>query len=304
MAVLLENPLLFGNFSLIIATDLPLSILSTINAACRLRNKPFYAAATFGMYGFIFADLIYHEFIIEREKSNIPTKIGRETPTRTIKSTSSSRSSDGRVTEIVTKSEIYTPILLANTSPLPEFFYASRRRRFNVTPLLSCMRALWDFQAMTKLPFPTTNSRSDLEIFTTLATNKHKELQLPAETLRSDLLRSFLQNLGCELSPVCAFLGGQLAQDAINVIGKKEQPIQNMIIFDGDEMKGPVYPLHSDLTLGTNGVVPGEVPVADLGSTGEMPMADSGSITSDSTAPGAASILQPSNDQAAMDVTT
>lgn len=291
MTILLENPLRFGNFDLIIATDLPLSVLSTINAACRLRNKPFYAAATFGMYGFIFADLIYHEFIIEREKSNIPTKLGPESPTRAIKSTSSSRSSDGRVTEIVTKSETYTPILLANTSPLPPFFLASRRRKFNVTPLLSCMRALWDFQAMTKLPFPTTNSRSDLEVFTTLATDKHKELQLPAETLRSDILRSFLQNLGCELSPVCAFLGGQLAQDVINVIGKKEQPIQNMVIFDGEEMKGPVYALHSDLTMGTNGMAVGEMPMTDLEASG------SGQATT-------ASVPQPSSTGASMDLTT
>ena len=41
-----------------------------------------------------------------------------------------------------------------------------------------------------------------------------------------------------------AFLGGQLAQDVINVLGQREQPIQNFLLFDGEDSKGPVYALH------------------------------------------------------------
>ena len=89
-----------------------------------------------------------------------------------------------------------------------------------------------------------SHSHADLELFTTLATEKHKELQLPPETLRSEFLRSFLQNLGSELAPVTAFLGGMLAQDVINVLGQREQPIQNFLLFDGEESAGPVYALH------------------------------------------------------------
>jgi len=53
-----------------------------------------------------------------------------------------------------------------------------------------------------------------------------------------------MQNVGSEISPVCAFLGGQLAQDVINVVGGKEQPIQNMLLFDSEASAGPVYALH------------------------------------------------------------
>lgn len=79
--------------------------------------------------------------------------------------------------------------------------------------------------------------------FTTLATEKSRELMLPPETLKSDFLRSFLQSLGSEMSPVCAVLGAQLAQDVINVLGKREQPIQNMLLFDGEASVAPVYAL-------------------------------------------------------------
>lgn len=228
-------------YDMVIATDLDLSTLSTINAACRLSGKPFYASATHGFYGYIFADLNTHEYVIEREKSNRPTELIGETNTRSIVATSTKKQ-DGKVIEMVTKREVYSPILLANTSPLPSEYLNSRRRRMQVPPLLSCLRALWEFQSISGA-YPGS-SRADLELFTTLATQKHQELQLPAETLRSEFLRSFIQNIGSEIAPVTAFLGGQLAQDVINVLGHREQPIQNFLLYDGEDSKGPVYALH------------------------------------------------------------
>ena len=240
--ILLKDPAYFAPFSLVIATDLPHSTVSTVNASCRLSNRPFYAAGTHGFYGFIFVDLITHDFVIEREKSNIPTVLKPETATRSIIASSTKKSDNGKLVEIVTKRETYSPIILANSSPVPASLLSSRRRRMQISPLLTCFKALWEFQSISNtLP---SHSHADLELFTTLATEKHRELQLPPETLHSEFLRSFLQNLGSELVPVTAFLGGQLAQDVINVLGQREQPIQNLLLFDGEECKGPVYAMH------------------------------------------------------------
>ncbi|KAM0804603.1 hypothetical protein BDR22DRAFT_817692 [Usnea florida] len=239
--ITLKQPEYFAPFDMIIATDLDLATLSTINASCRLCNRPFYASGSHGFYGYIFADLISHDYVIEREKSNRPTALTAETLTRSIVATSTKKE-NGKTIEMVTKREIYSPMVLANTSPLPSDQLNSRRRKLQVSPLLTCMRALWEFYSLSgAMP---THRHADLELFTTLATEKHKELQLPSETLRSDFLRSFLQNIGSELAPVTAFLGGQLAQDVINVLGQREQPIQNFLLFDGEESKGPVYALH------------------------------------------------------------
>jgi ubiquitin-like 1-activating enzyme E1 A len=87
-------------------------------------------------------------------------------------------------------------------------------------------------------------------MFTVLATQKHKALGLPDETLNSEVLRKFLQNLGSEIAPVTAVLGGQLAQDVINVLGARQQPIQNLVVFDGDTMDAPMYALHPEGALG------------------------------------------------------
>ena len=239
--ILTKSPEFFAPFDIIIATELGLDVLSTINASCRLCNRAFYAAGTHGFYGYIFADLITHDYLLEREKSNVPTMLKAETATRSVIA-STTKKQNGKFVEMVTKREIYSPIILANSSPVPAEHLSSRRRKLQIPPLLTCLKALWEFQSISgQMP---SHSHADLELFTTLATEKHKELQLPAETLRSDFLRSFLQNLGSELAPVTAFLGGQLAQDVINVLGQREQPIQNLLLFDGEESKGPVYALH------------------------------------------------------------
>ena len=239
------QPEYYSNFNIVIATDLDLSTASTVNAACRLCNRPFYATGSHGFYGYIFADLISHEYVIEREKSNVPTVIKRETPTRSIISTNTKKE-NGKVIEMVTKRETYSPLILANSSPFPKENVHLRRRALQVTPLLTCLRALWEFSTI-RGAFPTA-SHADLALFTTIATQKHQELSLPTETLRSEFLRSFLQNISSEIAPVTAFLGGQLAQDVINVLGQREQPIQNFLLFDGEETKGLVYALHPIFT--------------------------------------------------------
>ncbi|KAF4213952.1 hypothetical protein CNMCM8980_009457 [Aspergillus fumigatiaffinis] len=236
-----KQPDFFAQFDVTIATELDFPTYSTINAACRISNRPFYAAGLHGFYGFTFADLISHDFVIERSKSNVSPST-QETPTRSIINITTKKEND-KIIEMVTKREIYSPLILANTSPLPEDLTRLPRRRRQVTPLLTCLRALWEFQKLSGGRLPTF-SRQDLELFTKLARDRHQELKLDISTLDSEFLRNFLQNLGSELSPVAAFVGGSLAQDVINVLSAREQPLQNLLLFDGDKSVAPIYPLH------------------------------------------------------------
>ncbi|KAJ5541920.1 Ubiquitin/SUMO-activating enzyme E1 [Penicillium sp. DV-2018c] len=241
-----KQPEFFSQFDITIATELDFLTNTTVNAACRLANRPFYAAGLHGFYGYAFADLISHDFVIERSKSNMATAT-QETPTRSIinvttKEEQSKTKEPNKVIELVTKREIYSPLLLANTSPLPEEYTRLPRRRKQVTPLISCLRALWEFEKL--LGRRPTFTHEDLELFTKLSRDRHQELKLEPLTLDSVFLRTFLQNLGSELSPVAAFLGGAVAQDVINVLSAREQPLQNMLLFDGEKSVGPIYPLH------------------------------------------------------------
>jgi ubiquitin-like 1-activating enzyme E1 A len=248
-----KGPDFFGAFDIVIATDLQPDVLNIINTATRINHKPFYAAGVHGFYGFIFSDLIQHDYVVEREKSNRPTNVGPETRTRSVIDVKEKKE-NGKNVEMVTKRELYSTWLLASdAATLAPEFLKSRRRLKVVTPILSCLRALWEFLTEQGGRLPST--QEDLKIFTVLATKKHKALALPEETLRADVLRKFLQNLGSEIAPVTAVLGGQLAQDVINVLGARQQPIQNLVVFDGDSMEAPMYALHPEGALG-EGLLP------------------------------------------------
>ncbi|OJI98965.1 hypothetical protein ASPVEDRAFT_50535 [Aspergillus versicolor CBS 583.65] len=255
-----KPPDFFGQFDVTIATELDFSMYNTINAACRIAGRSFYAAGLHGFYGFVFSDLIQHDFVIERAKSNVPSA-SQETPTRSILNITTKKEND-KIIEMVTKREMYSPLLLANTSPLPDEFTRLPRRRKQVTPFLSCLRALWEFQKLSQGTLPSS-SRQDLELFTKLARDAHQELKLDISTLDSAFLRTFLQNLGSELSPVAAFLGGSLAQDVINVLSAREQPLQNLLLFDGDKSVAPTYPLHPFFPMDMGNAMPAVPPVAN-----------------------------------------
>ncbi|KAK4146296.1 uncharacterized protein C8A04DRAFT_35018 [Dichotomopilus funicola] len=308
--VQLKPPSFFAPFDIVIATDLDSPTLNIINTATRLHNRPFYAANSHGLYGFLFADLIEHTFSITRARSNVPTPLGPEPRSRTcsVLAVHPKPGEEDR-TEIVTKRELYSTWYLASgASQLPADILRSNRRRRVVTPLLSCFRALWEFSSLqsdpaTALPgtpsppastLPHTDNKAHLALFTRLCGEQHKALGLPAETLRSELLRSFLQHVSSssnhhnhgnnnsngltptgattatstsELAPVAAVLGGQLAQDVINVLGGTQPPLQNFVIFDGDAMDGPMFALHPEGELG-KGLLVSAVPVDSVDSAG------------------------------------
>lgn len=263
-----KSPSFFADFTVVIVTDQHPDTLNVLNTATRLHNVPFYAASLQGMYGTIFADLISHEFVISREASNIPTKVGPETRTRTVVS-AVTRKEGGKNVEMVTKRELYSTFFLASDiAQLPSEIVKSPRRKRAVTPLLSCFRALWQFETLHGGKYPSPTSHADIAAFTTYATNCHRHLGLPAETLKSGMLRGFLQNLGSEIAPVAAIVGGWLSQDVINVLGQRQQPLQNFVFFDGSETEAPVYALHPDGELGD-----GLLPVSDAMINGTGPSA-------------------------------
>ena len=90
----------------------------------------------------------------------------------------------------------------------------------------------------------------------------------------------FLQSLGSEISPAVAFLGGHLAQDVINVLGQREQPLQNFLLFDGEQFQASTFSIHPvfdenvamGMDVGMNGTAP------DMGVAGNGMMEMNGTM--------------------------
>jgi len=59
-----------------------------------------------------------------------------------------------------------------------------------------------------------------------------------AEGVTAAYLAELAQNSGYELAPVCAVVGGMVANEVIKVISGKERPINNTFFFDGKSCDG------------------------------------------------------------------
>ena len=241
-SVISTQPLqFFAPYSMTIVTGQPLKSIETINKYTNELFTRFYAADLHGMYGYIFSDLGTHTYSIEKEQSNKPTKQGRETETRSVLSVVTMNDNQKKI-ESVIKQELFTPFILAHSGAQlqPDLIKTASKRK-KVSPLIPAFRALLDFrQAHGRLP---EHNREDLARFATSLNAHITKLQLPGEIATAEFLRSFIQNLGTELAPSAAYLGGYLAQDVINVLGEREQPLQNFLFFDGETCSSNVYSL-------------------------------------------------------------
>ncbi|KAI5783788.1 hypothetical protein FPQ18DRAFT_298574 [Pyronema domesticum] len=241
----IESPLtasasFYSSFSLIIATDLLLPTLLHLNQITRSHSIPFYAAATYGLYGFIFADLLVHSYVLKRIKSNVATRLGPESRTRSIISTRETQEGETRL-EHVTKQETFCPLSEALSSMVDSSWPLRRKKK--LPSVLPGIMAMLQFTAIhNRLPDPDV-TREDLKEFVRIITPETERMGLPVELNEVGFMRSFLQNATAELSPVAAILGGVLAQDAINVLAKTEQPVGNFCVFDGEIGVAPIVVL-------------------------------------------------------------
>ncbi|WBW72315.1 SUMO activating enzyme E1-type Rad31 [Schizosaccharomyces osmophilus] len=71
---------IISSFQMVIATQLQYNECCKVNTLCRSSQRPMYASSCYGLYGFAFADLIDHEFVIEKTVEN--TKVEQAMSTR------------------------------------------------------------------------------------------------------------------------------------------------------------------------------------------------------------------------------
>ncbi|KAK9246370.1 hypothetical protein V1506DRAFT_535356 [Lipomyces tetrasporus] len=228
----------YAKYDIIVATELDVDDLISINEICRQNSKPFYAGASIGLYGYIFVDLIRHTFAIEREKSNLPTKLGPESATRSIIDVVVKKEGP-KLKEIVTKEETYKPLSEAIQSD--NLSKLRPRSLLKISPVLPAIKAMWNFRKHTGAQKPASDT--ELATFLDLVLAACRDFSLPVGIISPEFTASFARNIGTELSPIAAILGGVLAQDMLNYLGRREQPIQNFVIFDGDSSVAPIYSL-------------------------------------------------------------
>lgn len=109
------------------------------------------------------------------------------------------------------------------------------RRALKVSPLLPTLLAIWSLQK------GSADAKLDKGHVLEKTQNMARQLSLPIGIVDNPAVISFVENLGVEVSPVAAVLGGIIGQEVLNYISKKQQPLQNLLIFNGDTTTGPIY---------------------------------------------------------------
>ncbi|GBE83231.1 hypothetical protein BKA93DRAFT_725681 [Sparassis latifolia] len=206
---------LVNDVDLVCVTDSDRATLIRVNDACRRAGKPFYAGGTYGLLGYIFCDLLTHDYIA-------PDRTAPKDTAKNIRNTTK-----------------YCPL---STALQHRWTGMTRKQTKELNPAaVFSMLALWEYQATHGGVLPDSQSEAvPLEsvanaLLTKADVNKQTLPSIPRATIES-----VATTAAHELSPVCAVVGGMLAQDILKALAARESPIVNFFVFDGSLGSGTV----------------------------------------------------------------
>ncbi|KAF7291687.1 Fumarate reductase flavoprotein subunit [Mycena chlorophos] len=193
---------------LVCVTDWDKESLVRINATCRRLGKPFYAGGTYGVLGYIFCDLLTHEYVAPDNRS-LPKDQQKS----------------------IKFSATYPPLADALAHKWTQL---TKRQTKEVNPaVVFTILGIWEYQKRHgNLPADATAASELQSISDSLLSAADVRKQV-LETVPSDLVASSAETAGAEFSPVCAIVGGMLAQDILKTLGARDAPIANFFVFDG-----------------------------------------------------------------------
>ncbi|BFZ53898.1 E1 ubiquitin-activating protein aos1 [Savitreella phatthalungensis] len=208
-----------AEFECVVALDQDYDTLERLDRVCRDAGKAFYAAECPGFYGYCFADLGSHDFVVEQEELD--------------------RLTGERKKKTISMHEDFPPLKTAFASNFATKLRPKMLKK--VMPLLPCFLTLLKWRSAHGGASPTDDDATAFEA------EVHKTasgLGLPDGHVAEENITAFLRNLGCELSAVVSVVGGVLGQDVLNTLSRRELPLQNMLVFDGETCEAPIYRLH------------------------------------------------------------
>ncbi|KAG6903144.1 hypothetical protein C0995_004691 [Termitomyces sp. Mi166 len=200
---------------LVCVTDWDRDGLIRMNEVCRRNGKPFYSGGTYGLLGYIFCDLLNHDYLAP-DRSAL-----KEAPKN------------------VKKTEVYSTLEIALHH---RWTNLTKRQTKEVNPaVVFLILAIWQYQSLHAGQLPSDiSAATELQsiansLITEADVNKQVLTQAPEM-----LLEAISTTAAHEFSPVCAIVGGMLGQDILKALAAREPPIANFFVFDGNTGAGTV----------------------------------------------------------------
>lgn len=205
----------FADFDAIFATGCDIDLLIKIDKICRdTKEVQFYCADTWGFYGYCFLDLLHHNF-----KNYVKT-------TEPESNEKPSTSTDSQ--KMVEQKLDYYPLGRCMLAKVGE---GLKKRINKVFVLLHVVNHFRELKG--RYPAAETHEK-DYEQLKKIRTAVSKTMGVDVNKISDDMLNFVFG----ELSPVCAAVGGVLANEMIKGLSKKGLPIHNFFLFDGFESVG------------------------------------------------------------------
>ncbi|SCU97506.1 LAME_0F19900g1_1 [Lachancea meyersii CBS 8951] len=225
----------FQQFNLIVATDLHSADIMKLNAISRRFNLPLFVAGLNGLSGYIFVDLIQFDATDEKLKSSVATPLKQVSQNReVIEVIEFLNEEQNKVYEKIVTRNIYSPFekMLQEGTLKGKLTRRQLKRLTNAVPLTLALLTYADGAAVISPPELREK-----------AAEKCSQLGLPSENLQETYIEQFAEQAGLEFAPVAAVVGGAVAQDVINILGKKQSPLNNFIVLDGITLDMHIFEL-------------------------------------------------------------
>eukprot|EP00003_Mantamonas_plastica_P029030 TRINITY_DN6812_c0_g1_i2.p1 TRINITY_DN6812_c0_g1~~TRINITY_DN6812_c0_g1_i2.p1 ORF type:complete len:236 (+),score=82.45 TRINITY_DN6812_c0_g1_i2:405-1112(+) len=215
------------DFDLCIVSEREYSLeqLFILNMACRKNNTYFVSINSYGYFATMFQDLTDSYAYTTSSEEPIESKNGMEVE------------EDGEKQTVVQQ----------HTASFVDYqtaWEASHQSLRRPARLLYGILALEAFQQQNDRT-PDAESQADVEAVMDLCKTimEDRKVKRGPKDLDQEFVINLVNGIGMEIAPVCAILGGIVAQEVIKVISHNDTPIQNLFLYDGLNGSGLVETL-------------------------------------------------------------
>ncbi|KAK3841997.1 MAG: SUMO-activating enzyme subunit 1 [Linnemannia gamsii] len=210
----------FTQFNIVCLTGCSPEQSIRIDNACRESKTGLYAAGVHGFFGYMFCDLTHHEYREEVQEPSVDKGKDSETV-------------------ISHRSQDYDS--LASTLETSWGYPKPKVLKRKVSPLFFAIQILWLFQLANGGRLPDNSSQEDMDALFKLRDERLESAQVDCAFVDNDLLQTLVGTASAEIAPVCAIVGGFLAQDILKTLSGKDAPLLNYFLYNGLEGTGLVH---------------------------------------------------------------
>ncbi|XP_054153314.1 SUMO-activating enzyme subunit 1-like [Oppia nitens] len=219
-------------FQVVIVSNYDKQTMFKVNQFCNELKIKFFATAVWGLFGFTFTDLgSEHTYVTEEDVKREEEIIGdnNEPLKKKVKL-------DDTVKQIVEKKVSFVSLETALAVKAGKSGYGLTKRTSSSFIITHILLEFYDKHSR----YPSPDSRdNDIKELAILEKQVIERLGVN-EDIISNKVNDWHKHVFGELSPVCAVVGGVLAQDVIRVISEKDTPIRNFFLFDGISCNGNI----------------------------------------------------------------